>query len=301
MPEAQRDRPMLGAIRAVTHAVPDLENIEQAYTRGLGYRPVDRGSVPPAVAHAWRAPAVAGRAYLTLEPESGEAVQLRFVESPAAAGFRALTTHGWNATELVVQDLDALEARLGAGGDFRLIGAPRSLTRFPTIRAMQVLGPAGECLYFTQIGAGTQFELAVARSFVGRVFVAVAGGPDLDAMFAVYAGFANEIDPPVATPVAVISQANGLPIETLHRHGLIKLPWGTLIELDAYPAVTKPRPTPPGELPPGMAIVSFACEGLRRCARAVPVAPGLLRGVGAAATLKGAAGELIELVEAGEL
>jgi len=44
----------------------------------------------------------------------------------------------------------------------------------------------------------------VARSFVGRVFVVVAGGSDLDAMFAVYAGFATRIDPPVATPVAVI-------------------------------------------------------------------------------------------------
>jgi hypothetical protein len=300
MPDAQGERPTLGAIRAVTHTVPNLESIEQAYTRCFGYRAVDRGSVPAAVAHAWRAPAVAGRAYLTLEPESGEAVHLRFVESPAAAGWHALTTHGWNATELVVQDLDALAARLGRSVDFRLIGAPRSLTRFPTIRAMQVLGPAGECLYLTQIGAGTTLELAVARSFVGRVFVVVAGGSDLEAMFAVYAGFANAIDPAVATPVAVISQANGLPVETLHRHGLVKLPGGSLIELDAYPAVTQPRATPPGELPPGLAIVTFACDGLRRCARAAPVAAGLLRGVGVGAMLKGAAGELIELVEADE-
>jgi hypothetical protein len=300
MPEAQGGRPTLGAIRAVTHTVPNLESIEQAYTRGLGYRAVDRGSVPAAVAHAWRAPAVAGRAYLTLEPESGEAVHLRFIECPAAAGWRALTTHGWNATELVVEDVDALAARLGGSGAFRLIGAPRSLTRFPTIRAMQVLGPAGECLYLTQIGAGTTLQLAVARSFVGRVFIVVAGGSDLEAMFAVYAGFANAIDPPVATPVAVISQANGLPVETLHRHGLVKLPGGSLIELDAYPAVTRPRATAPGELPPGMAIVTFTCDGLRRCARAAPVAAGLLRGVGVGAMLKGAAGELIELVEADE-
>jgi len=53
-----------------------------------------------------------------------EAVHLRFVESPAAAGWHALTTHGWNATELVVQDLDALAARLGSSGDFRLIAHP---------------------------------------------------------------------------------------------------------------------------------------------------------------------------------
>ena len=297
MPEPLSARPRLGAIRAVTHAVPDLSAIERAYTQFLGYHTADRGSVPREVAHSWGAPSVAGRNYLTLEPESCEAVHLRFIESPAAAGWRALTTHGWNATEVVVQDVDALAARLAASSPFRIIGEPRSLTRFPMIRATQALGPAGECLYFTQVGARNGLELAVARSFVGRVFIAVAGGRDLKAMFATYADFANETDAPVATPVRVISWANSLAPETLHPHGLVKLPHGTLVELDGYPRVTTKRRTPVGELPPGMAIVSFEFEHLERCSQTGPAAQALLPGTGAAATLKGAAGELIELVE----
>jgi len=80
--------------------------------------------------------------------------------------------------------------------------------------------------------------------------------------------------------VRVISSANDLPPDTLHAHGLIKLGHGSLIELDQYPPVTKPRFTPPGSLPSGMAIVSFEITG---------AAPETL--------VRGAAGELVEFVE----
>jgi hypothetical protein len=288
--------PTLGAIRAVTCAVPDLERIERAYSRYLGYRVIERGQVPRPVADSWAAAAVAGRSYITMEPASREPVHLRFVESANAVGWRALTSHGWNATELVVENVDALAATL-TDSPFRIIGAPKSLQRFPMIRAMQVIGPAGECLYFTQIGAGSGLELAAARSFVGRVFIVVAGGSDLSAMFAAYARFSNRIDPPVKTRVEVISRANGLPPETEHAHGLIKLPRGTLIELDQYPEVTTPRDVARGELPPGMAIVSFEFRGIEKYIHADPYTQALLPGAQRAVTLKGFAGELIELVE----
>lgn len=279
-------------ILGVTYSVPDLGAVERAYVDFLEFRVVSRGRVAASVAAAWGAPALSGRAEFTLEPASGEPCRLRFVESQAAAGWRALATHGWNATEFVVQDVDALASRL-RDSPFREIGAPASLTRFPMIRAMQAIGPFGECLYFTQVGPGSGLDLACAHSFVGRVFIAVAGGADVDAMFEAYAEFANEVDPPVATPVAVLSAANGLPPETLHRHGLVKVGSGTLLELDAYPAMTQPRPTPAGELPAGMAIVSLLVDKL----------PPSLQGSrytsadGAqAALLRGRAGELIELV-----
>jgi hypothetical protein len=239
---------------------------------------------------------VAGRPFLTMEPASAEPVHLRFVASPAAAGCRALTTHGWNATEIVVQDVDALATSL-ADSPFRLIGGPRSLQRFPMIRAMQALGPAGECLYFTQVGAGSGLDLAAAHSFVGRVFIVVAGGCSLDAMFDTYAAFTNEVDPPVRTRVEVISRANGLPPETDHPHALVKLPHGTLIELDGYPDVTTPRAVASGELPSGMAIVSFDFDDIARYSCCAPPAQALLPRAGRAATFKGSAGELIELVE----
>ncbi|MFV3126903.1 hypothetical protein [Niveispirillum sp. KHB5.9] len=292
---AEASRPLLGTIRAVTHCVPDLSVIRTAYTEVLGYRVVEEGHVPAPVAASWSAPAMAGRAYMTLAPACGTPSFLRFVESKAAAGYQALTSHGWNATEILVQQVDKLAEKLENSPFFRIIGPPKSLQRFPMIRAMQVLGPAGECLYFTQVGDGSGLDLAQAKGFVGHVFIVVAGGPDLPAMFNAYASFGNDIDPPVSTKVQVISWANGLSPETEHAHGLIKLPLGTLIELDAYPDVTRPRPRPEGELPPGMAMVSFAVDDPALLENAATL-PALLPGGGAATCCRGAAGEWIELI-----
>ena len=272
-------RPTLGPIRGVTYAVPDLDAIEAAYAGELGYRVLERAVVDAGMAARLQAPAEAGRLLLTLCPASGEPVRLSFIENPAAAGWRALTTFGWNATEFVVQDLDALADRL-QGGAFEIIGPPKGLTRFPMIRAMQAIGPAGECCYFTEIGPGSGLDLAPALSFVGRVFIVVAAGPDADALLEPYARFGNATEPPVATPVRVISDAHGLPADTLHRHALVRLGEGALIELDAYPASAQPRPCRPGELPPGMAAVSFESAH------------------GSGACLFGAVGERIELVAA---
>jgi hypothetical protein len=285
-------RPRLQNLVGVTYAVPDLRAVEDAYVHALHFRVQQRGRVGPVTARAWGAPACAGRPMLTLVPAYGEPCCLRFVESPAAAGWRALVTHGWNATEFVVEDVDALAAAL-RGTAFREIGAPTSLTRFPMIRAMQAVGPFGECLYFTEVGVGSGLDLARAESFVGRVFIAVAGGPDVDVMFEPYAAFDNEVDPPVATPVRVLSAANGLAPETPHRHGLVKVGGGTLLELDAYPPETRPRPVAPGELPPGMAIVTLQVD---RLPPAVAAAAYETENGGRGAVIHGRAGELIELV-----
>lgn len=293
MPDAQR--PRLEVIRAVTYLVPDLRIVEDTYSRWLGYAVVARAGLDDATAGAWHAPALAGREVIAMEPQSGEPVQLRFVAAPEAGGWKALTTHGWNVSEIVVQDVDALAARL-ADSPFRIVGPPTSLQRFPMIRAMQVMGPFGECLYFTQVGPGSGLTLAAARSFVGRVFIVVAGGPDLEALFETYASFANEVDPPVATRVRVISLANGLPPETEHAHGLVRLGHGTLIELDHYPPVTRPRARV-GALHTGMAIVTFAVDALPAQLRSRAHAASPFDGDCPAAMITGATGELIELVE----
>src|SRR5690606_29252612 len=252
-------KPRLRSIREVTYTVPDIKVIEEAYTRWLRYRVCERGTVSAGDATRWTAPAMAGRPYITRVPASGEVVAMRFRAAPAAR-WTALTSHGWNVSVIVVQDVDALAAELRAS-PFRIIGEPTSLTRFPMIRAMQVIGPANECLYFTQVGDGSGLDLAQAQSYVGRVFIVVAGGPDVSALFRTYEQFDNEIDPPVSTPVRVISIANGLPLDTLHAHGLVKIGSGSLIELDQYPATTGPRFVPPNSLPSGMAVVTFEVSG----------------------------------------
>lgn len=297
-----RLRPTLSVIRAVTYTVPDLRAIEQAYVSELGYIVAARAHVERAEACAWGAPAMEGWPALLLAPPSGEAMYLRFIQDADAAGWMALATFGWNATEFVVQDVEALARRL-AGGAFQIIGLPRPLTRFPMIRAMQALGPAGECCYFTEVGPGSGLELAAARAFVGRVFIVVSGGSDVDALLAAYSVFDNLVDPPVATPVTVISRAHGLPVDTVHRHALVRLSEGTMIELDEYPPSARTRVRVDGKLPPGMAMVTFSVDSLgphsqgERAFIGPPAASRLPGIAGKCGCLYGAAGELIELVE----
>lgn len=282
---------MLGAIRVVTITTPDLVAVEAAYVEGLDYRVLTRTHVSEAQARGWQAPAMAGCPALVLGPASGEAVYLRFVEDASAAGWRALRTFGWNVCEFIVQDVNALARRL-AHSAFEIIGEPRPLTRFPMIRAMQAIGPGGECCYFTEVGPGSGLQLAAARSFVGRIFIVVLAGIDADTLGHPYARFGNRVDPPVATPVTVISKAHGLPPDTQHRHGLVRLTDGALIELDEYPATSAARPVSAGRLPPGMAVVSFDTDHLAAAA----LAADLPAGWQAAPCTAGAAGELIELL-----
>jgi hypothetical protein len=83
----------------------------------------------------------------------------------------------------------------------------------------------------------------------------------------------------------------------LHRHGLVRLPYGTLVELDAYPESALPRLVVDGELAPGMAMVSFDVEVLGAHDFIGPIARGpAVPGGGMSACLRGAAGELIELI-----
>jgi hypothetical protein len=271
---------MLGSICGVTTVVPDLDQVEHAYTRYLGMRVASRGKVGAAQAQSWGAPACAGCDTLTLVPEIGEETSLRFIADPAAGTCAPFTTFGWNATEITVQDTDALAGRLAAS-PFRIIGPPANLKGFESIRAMQVLGPAGECLYLTDVRA--ESSLAQARSAVGQVFIVVVSGGDIDSLCAFYtAHFSNEVSAPVEIPIGVISTANGLPADTRYKLGLVTLSGGTRIELDEYPPGTGPRPTQPGHLPPGMAIVSFSLD------------PATVR-YKESICIRGAAGEIMEL------
>lgn len=290
---------MLHSILAVTITVPALAPIEAAYTSALEMRVVERGRVSRATAAGWGAPSVAGCAFLVLQPAIGEATSLRFIEDPQAGSAAPFTRFGWNATEISVQDTDALARRLAHSG-FRIIGAPANLTGFEWIRAMQVLGPADECLYLTDVSADA--SLAQAPCAVGPVFITVVGGPDMEALAAFYrTRFGNEVSAPVTVPISVINDANHLPATHCHPLALVTLQGGTRIELDQYPTTATPRPVRAGHLPPGMAMVSFRVATLGEMASPGAMSIGDMTPVAGmrVACIAGAAGELIELCETG--
>ncbi len=292
----------LGPIRAVTTTAADLEAVRAAYERYLGYVVFSRGRVPGSTARGWGAPAVAGARMLILSPPAGQATLLRFVEQPMPVGFKPMTTLGWNSTEIIVRSSDAVAERLRES-PFRIVGPPRDLASSSDIRAMQAIGPANEMLYLTSIRRPMPGrDMPVAEAFVGRAFIAVAGGHDIGAMAAFYRDtFGNVTTPPMNSPIHSLSAQNNLPFDTRYDLAVTQLGGGSKLELDQYPPGAPTRPRPPGGLPVGMTMVSFDCAAFDSYAdrmvappHAAEVGPANGRRVG---VVSGAVGELIELIE----
>lgn len=292
---------MLSAIVAVTLLVPDVDAVERAYQQVLEYQTVERGHLPADQAASWGAEGLAGRAFAVLQPASREPVYIRMVETDAAPG-PALKALGWNATEILVEDPARLEPRL-QDSPFRVIGPPEPLDFNPAVIAMQALGPAGELLYFTRMPVGvSKFGLGSASSFVDRVFIVVLAVHDLRGTLDFYAAtFGLSVTEPATTRVAILAEAWGLPREHPFLLGIVRLPERFLIEVDEYPAAAPPRTATDGELPSGMAMVSFAVPSLEPYTEQLLAPPTALAGMPysgrRAGVMRGPGGEHIELIE----
>lgn len=268
----------LGPITGVTIATPDLGASESAYCAHLGYRVAERGRIGPAQARNWGRPGSEGARFLSLVPEAADDFEFRFVETPAAQGYRAFSTFGWNAAELIVRDVDALAISLATSG-FEVLGPPQDLSFTDAIRAMQVRGPAGEILYLTQFKRQLPaLPAPPARCDVDRVFIVIVGGPSLDDLLGFYCStYAVPQPQRMESRVKAMSEVFGLSPE--HRYQIAALPLGgsCYIEADQMP----PGATPAASgttLPPGIAVVSF--RGAKGAANVCHI---------------GAAGEIIEL------
>ena len=294
---------MLGPITAVTITTPDVAASIDAYERYLGYRCRFDGPVPEALAAFWSLPAVSRQRMALLVPASGAATCLRLIEGGGDPDLRIFGTLGWNAAELIVQDVDELAQRL-AGSPFRIIGPPADLSFSDQIRAMQVVGPAHEVLYLTMAKSRLeQFDLPEPGSFVDRVFIMILGGASLAELQAWFTEhFGLPATPVIPSVISVLSEQYGLPSDHLHPITAVPLAGQCYIELDQMPAAARRRSAPPGQLPAGIAMVTFEVDAL----------PDRLVGLRAAAALdlppyerrptllmRGPTGELIELVERG--
>lgn len=293
---------MLGPISTVTIATEDVAALTAVYERWLGYRCVAREPVPAALAASWGAPAVAGRPSALLSPAGADDSFLRFVESRRAPGYRAFHHFGWNAAEHIVQDCDAVAASL-AGSPFEMIGPPADLSFSDQIRALQVRGPADEVLYLTQIKSKLpMFDTPIARAPVDRVFIVILGGRTMDDIQDWYhARLAVPRAPVMAARISVLANARGAPEDTLYDIAAVPLAGQAFIEADVMPAGTLERTALPGELPPGIALVSFEVDelpdGLAWLGEPATVAARPYGGR-RSATCLGPAGERVELIVA---
>lgn len=287
---------MLKSILVVTIAVAQLNAVESAWQSYLDYESRQRGTVSEAAAEVWGTPAAAGQPYLLMQAPSGDPALIRFIEAPEVPGYAPMTTYGWNATELLVKDPDAIAERL-AESPFEIIGAPHDLWDAPNApRAMQVIGPGRELLYLTR---NANFE---TRTAIDRVFIMVVGGPSMVAFRDFYGErLGLVVGEATAFQIGVVSNALGLPDDTTYPLAIATVSPRFLIELDEYPEAAGPRPRSPGALPPGIAMVSFAVDDLALVEVDWRASPARLDGPPydgrRAAVTVGPAGEWIELIE----
>ncbi|MGI9330711.1 MAG: VOC family protein [Gammaproteobacteria bacterium] len=291
---------MLKSIVMVTIAVAQLNTVETAYQEHLAYESVGNGIVSAATADVWGAPAAAGQAYVLMQAESGHPTLIRFIQAQPPASYAPMLTDGWNATELLSTDPDAIAERL-VDSPFRIVGPPADLWDAPNApRAMQAIGPGNELLYLTR---NDDF---VIETLVDRVFIMVLGGPSMDAFKDFYGDrLGLTVSPPTPFSIGVLSRAQKMPADTKYPLAIASLAGPFLLELDEYPrGATQPRERRTGELPPGVAMVSFSVADLDALKLDFRGAPTRLTeapyaGATVAVTV-GPAGEWLEFVESAE-
>ncbi len=296
--------PLLKRLKINTVAAPDISVVESWYTEWLGYAVCERGDISADLAGSWGAPAIAGRPYIVMQPESGTDVFIRAVEIDEVPDYKPMTTLGWNSFELIIDDVYKLNERL-LKSPFKIIGEPSPLDgELNFIHAMQVLGPAGDVLYLT---CDTTREpdslLPLPGSFVDRPFIVILAGNGVDTTQSFYCEkFLMKREEDMTSPIGVIADAQGLPKDHVFDMGFMFLGQdGNFIEYDGYGPEYGARPCHDGQLPPGCSTVSFSVDSIDAMDldwvdNAID-GPGIAYGGGRTRTARGPVGELIELIE----
>jgi hypothetical protein len=148
----------------------------------------------------------------------------------------------------------------------------------------------------------SDLDLPFAKAWVDHTFITVLAAPNRAAAVGFYRdqiGF--EEGATYTLTYTVLNEAFGFDESVKTDITMTKVGKLPGLEIDQYPAAATPRPTAPGELAPGVAMVSYVVESLERVtapflcppsARSGPLYQGRR-----AATLIGPAGERLELIE----
>ncbi len=294
--------PAHGSIIGGVVATPDLKAALSDYQDRLGFHLVETGLVPDALAKSWGIEGLTGKPMATLQPTSGAHCFIRLVEQPLPTDFVPTTTFGWASYEFTVQDVFGWPAKIQGSG-FDIIGPPKEIQGLPYFVAMQVHGRGKEMLYFNETRSNTpSTDLPFAQSPMDHIFIVILATPDREATVAWYRDrLGLDVGDSYTIPYSMINNAFGLPADTLSSLTMVQKGRMPIIEIDDYPPQTLPRRADTGCLPPGNSMVTLAVDDLDRVEVdwiAPPqILPGALYAGRRSATVRGLAGELLELVE----
>jgi hypothetical protein len=221
----------------------DLNASVGAYCDWLFQTVTSRFTLDDASARAIGYPELAGTAAASLANHRGRQ-WLLMLEAPDATPRNPLSTHGWLAQEILVDNVDGLIESL-ADSPFTVLRPPADLDVSDRIRASQVRGPAGEILYLTQVkGPVAPFDLPLCEAEVDHLFIPVLSTPDRDASLDDYAALGASEGLRFDTRISVVNQELGLPLEQRHPVATLQLRGPALIEIDHISAAT-PAPSAP--------------------------------------------------------
>jgi hypothetical protein len=256
--------PPAGPLLHATLIVADTAPVVAAYA-GLGLQARVGQRIESAQAAAWGQPALAGGACVWLCGPDG-APLLRLIEHADATPRPTRTGHGWLALEILVRDVDALAAPAQAAG-FEIVGAPADLEMSASLRAMQLVGPAGEMLYLTQVKAPVPpFELPLSTALpaaqaLGPLFIAVMSTPSRAAALAACAPLQPASTLQFETKVTVLNRAFDRPLPTRWPLATVTLAGRCLFEIDEVQDAALVPPPRVGALPAGLAWVTLRGGG----------------------------------------
>ena len=291
-------------LQIVTHCVESIDVAVSAWTEWLGYQVVGEGCLDAQLCAVWATPQSIGQRYCVLQPASGAEVFIRFVENGIPNHYTP-ASYGWSATELLVTDPDRLLREL-ANSPFTHVAGPADLfAQKKAPRALQMRGPSGELLYFTRIlPGGSRYGMKGAVSPVDRPFIVPLGGPSMDEMQRFYGDkLGLRTMEPMLFINGIMARACNVDSRTPFSMSIAPLPGRRfLIEMDELPGGLEYRPTPPGQLPCGMAMVSFLVKRLEDIPGTLRAEPKTIQALPykgrRAAVIQGSAGEWLELIEA---
>ena len=269
------------------------------YTNYLEQHISKQGKISSQLANFWASPALTDAHYWILENQVGKS-WLRIIEDANAEPAKPLRNTGWQSLEVCVSNVDVLGDKL-QNSPFKIIGPPTNLDVSDKIRAMQVIGLAGEVLYLTEIKSQVPpFELPTAQCAVDSLFIPVLCCHDRDKSLALYESIATNQGLSFETKITVINNEYGYDLGRAHPVATLQLADHTLIEIDQI-AAAKQRPRINGAPPTGIAIVSFGVDDLDALNTQLTYlttnqSESPYEGK-RSACLRGHAGELIELIE----
>ncbi len=289
----------LGPILGATLVCNDINKVKDAYV-GLGFTVTYKGKISLNLSQLWQAPALESAAMIILKAENDHA-WLRLVEDKTAPINTPLKTHGWMSLETNVNNVDQIDKEIDKTV-FKVIGKPAYLQVSDAIKAMQVIGPASEVTYLTQIdGPVPPFEVPMTTSRTGSLFVPVLNTPSRDASLRFYESMHPDSKGlKFDTKVTVLNNAWGLDIDNQFPVATLQLDGKCLFEIDEVTQSVANKSNK-GSLPSGIAIISCFCKDIESIAKQhdahIYTVDDAYYPATKAILLRGPANELIEIVE----